>query len=222
VLSLRAHLAAYRGLYDDAIALSAGAAEDALRIGDLQAVLPTLAALAATQAGLGDDADAVDSLRRAIEKRGVKREAIISSWFLFEAADTLSAIAVRDSASPALRMGLELLASFAVTLAADAAAPGDLVQAEVRRAMFGAGADQLATLARAAGLAPAVLPIDASFPDRAAAIATLAREHRVFDVARICLWLAEERRDPVMRAAAEHAFEELGAHPYLVRSQPSG
>ena len=222
VLSLRTHLAAYRGRYDDALVMAAGAAEDALRIGDLQAVLPTLAALAATQAGLGDDAEAVATLRRAIEKRGANHEAIISSWFLFEAADTLTLIAVRDPASAALRDGVELLAAFATTLEPDAVTPSDLLQTVVRHAMFGAGAEQVASLARGAGLPTPVLPPGAHLAGRAEAIPVLEREHRNFDVARIRLWLAEESGDPALLASASRTFEELAAHPYLVRTQRVG
>ncbi|MGH2384933.1 MAG: tetratricopeptide repeat protein, partial [Candidatus Limnocylindria bacterium] len=219
VLSLRSHLAAYRGRYDDALAVAAGAAEDAHRIGDLQAVLPTLAALAAAQAGLGEDAEAVATLRRAIEKRGTNHEAIISSWFFFEAADTLTLIAARDPASAPVRAGVELLAAFATTLEPDASAPGDLVQTLVRHAMFGAGAEQVASLARSAGLPTP----DARPAGRAEAVSTLDREHRIFDVARIRLWLAEESGgDPVDLDGASRTFEELAAHPYLVRAHRVG
>ena len=68
--SLRAHLLAWRGRYEEALALASVAADTSSRIGDIQAVLPPLAALAAAQAGLGEDAAAVASIRRAIELRG--------------------------------------------------------------------------------------------------------------------------------------------------------
>jgi len=209
VLSLRTHLATYRGQYDDAMALASGAAEDAERIGDLQAVLPTFAGLAAAQAGLGNDAEAVATLRRAIDRRGANHEAIISSWFLFEATDTVVAIGVRDPGAPAFRSGLELMSAFATSLAPDVAASGDLVRADVLRALFGASVEQLASL----GHAP--VPANAVLPGRAEAAILLDREHRLFDAARIRLWLAEGG------ASVETArtFEELGAHPYLARAR---
>jgi tetratricopeptide (TPR) repeat protein len=161
VLGLRAHLLAYRGQYEEAAAVASGAADTAMRIGDVQAVLPTLAALAASQAGLEEDPAAVASIRRAIELRGTNRESIISSWFLFEAVDTLSAIAARDPDSEALRDGIEAVGALATTLAPDAARTGDLVQIEVRQALFGAAAEELARLAGSAGvrfIRPGVLP----------------------------------------------------------------
>ena len=45
------------------------------RIGDIQAVLPPMAALAAGQAGLGEDAAAVASIKRGIELRGARDRA---------------------------------------------------------------------------------------------------------------------------------------------------
>ena len=83
------------------------AAETSERIGDIQAVLPPLAALAAAQAGLGEDAAAVASIKRGIELRGTSDEPTMSAWYLFEVTDTLSAIASRDPSSASLRDGLE-------------------------------------------------------------------------------------------------------------------
>ena len=51
-LSLRGHLYAYRGRFDDAAAMTADVADTALQIGDLQAVIPTLAAQVAIRIGL--------------------------------------------------------------------------------------------------------------------------------------------------------------------------
>ena len=65
--SLRAHLLAWRGRYPEALALASEAADTSSRIGDIQAVLPPLAALSAAQAGLGEDASASASIRRAVE-----------------------------------------------------------------------------------------------------------------------------------------------------------
>jgi hypothetical protein len=222
VLSLRAHLLAYRGRYEEAASIVAGAAETALQIGDLQAVLPNLAVRGAIQAGLQEDEPAVASIREAIERRGANRESIISTWFLFEAVDALTAIHARTPDSGAIRDGIEALAAFATVLAPDAARTGDLVQAEVRQALFGAAAEQLLRLARSAG-APMTPPVE-SFPDSAQALAVLDRERRPFDAARIRLWMAEageaSAADTLDRATA--TFEDLGAHPYLERSRSAG
>ena len=218
VLGLRAHLLAYRGGYEEAASIASVAAETAVHVGDVQAVLPTLAALAASQAGLGEDEAAVATIRRAIERRGTNRESIISSWFLFEAVDTLTAIAARNPDSAALRSGIEAIAAFATILAPDAARSGDLVQAEGRRALFGAAAEQLQRLARSTGV-PFELPAE-SFPGTTDALAALDRERRPFDAARIRLWLAEagEASADVL-PAARASFGELSADPYLDRAR---
>jgi class 3 adenylate cyclase/tetratricopeptide (TPR) repeat protein len=215
VLSLRALLLAYRGRYQEAVSIAVGAAETGRQIGDLQAVLPTAAALAASQAGLGQDADAVATVTQAIERRGANRESTISTWLLFEAVDALTLISLRDASSVALRSGVEALAAFVGVLAPDATRKGDLVQAEVRRALFGAAVDQLGRLAASAGVAWA--PPKDSFPDSSAALAGLDREHRRFDAARIRLWMAEAGEAVGDRAAA--VFEELRAVDYADRAR---
>jgi tetratricopeptide (TPR) repeat protein len=221
VLSLRAHLLAYRGQTEEGSSIASGAAETAVRIGDIQAVLPALAPLAASQAGLGEDASAGATIRRAIEHRGTNRESIISSWFLFEAVDTLTAIHARNPDSEALRAGIEALTAFATALAPDAARTGDLVQAEVRQALFGAATDQLARIARSAGV-PFTPPTE-SLPDTASALAILDRERRPFDAARIRLWLAEAGdAEAATRGSVSATFEEVGAHPYLARANRLG
>ena len=95
IIVLRSHLASYRGRYDDAAALAAEKTDAAIRIGDLQAVLPTFVALAHAQVGLGNDADAVDALRRAIDRQGSADDGALGAWFLFEAVDLLSAARAR-------------------------------------------------------------------------------------------------------------------------------
>ena len=216
VLSLRALLYAYRGRYDEAAALTAGVADIALRVGDLQAVLPALTTQAIIKVGLEDDTGALAMLRQAIERRGDIREASVSTWVTFETADALTAIFLRDPASSALRDGLELVGSFCVRIAPAALARGDLVQVEVRHALFGAAVEQLASLAQRVG-ASVSLP-DAEVMGRSAALAILDREHRRFDAARVRLWLAEEGGGSSELSAAVATFEELGAHPYLARS----
>ena len=196
--------------------MASGAAETSVRIGDIQAVLPTLAALAASQAGLEEDEAAVATIRRAIERRGTNHESIISSWFLFEAVDTLTAVSIRDPDSAALRSGIDDLAAFATTLAPDAARTSDLVQAEVRQALFGAAAEQLGRLARSAGVP--FEPPGETFPDGAAALIVLDRERRPFDAARIRLWSGEAGMAEALASAAA-TFEELDVRHYLERSR---
>ena len=106
VRSLRAHFLAWTGQPDEARRLATLAAETSERMGDIQAVLPPLAALAAAQAGLGEDAAAVASIEHGIELRGTRNEPTMSAWYLFEVVDTLSTIASRDPSSAALRDGL--------------------------------------------------------------------------------------------------------------------
>ena len=43
---------------------------------------------------------------------------------------------------------------------------------------------------------------------------------RVFDAARVDLWLGEATGDAEARDRAEAVFRELGAHPYLERAHP--
>jgi tetratricopeptide (TPR) repeat protein len=213
IVSLRAHLYAHRGRYDEAAEMFAGMTEAALRVGDLQAVIPAFGTEAAIKIGLEDGAGAVAAWRRAIDRRGEIQENLLSVWLAFEAADGLSAMVVRDPASPALRDGLELLASFARTIAPDVALPGNLVFVEVRQVLFGAAIEQLRVVARGVG-ASVDLP-DGS--GRLAALPVLDREHRTFDAARIRLWLAEEG-DASELATASAVFRELSAHPFVERA----
>ena len=216
VRSLRAHLLACRGRCEEAVPIASEAAETGSRIGDIQAVLPPMAALAAAQSGVGEDADALASIKRGIELRGDRDEPTISAWYLFEVTDTLSTVAARDRSSPVVRDGLEAVAAFARALAPDAAKTGDLVQIQVRQAAVGAAVEQLARLARGAGVE--FVPPAESFPGTDEAVAILDREHRPFDVARILLWKAEagESVPDLPRAAA--IFDDLGAHPYVERA----
>jgi adenylate cyclase len=217
VQSLRGLLLAYRGRFDDAAMITAETFETAEQIGDLQAVLPAELTHAAVRAGLGEERESVAAMRRAIDRRGTNPESVISSWFLFEAVDVLAAIALRSPPSADLRAGVELLSSFATVLAPNAAEPGDLVHVEVRQSLFALGVEQLGRLAASLGL-PTVGPFD-GFPDRDAALATLERERRPFDVARVQLWLAEEGVGSLGLASATALFEELGAQPYIERAR---
>ncbi len=217
VRSLAAQLLAWRGQYEEALALASEAAETSSRIGDIQAVLPPLAALSAAQAGLGEDAAALASIQRAIELRGTRPESVISSWTLFEMTDTLSAMAARGRSSPIVRDAVESLAAYARALGPDAAMSGALVQVQLRMAAVGCAVEQLTRLARDAGTA--VEPPAESFPSTADALALLIQEHRPFDVARINLWMAEAGEPAPDLAGAAALFEELGAHPYLERTR---
>ena len=113
VRSLRAHLLAWSGRYEEAVRSQPSRPRRPSAMGDIQAVLPPLAALASAQAGLGEDVAAVASIDRGIELRGTSEEATISAWYLFEATDTLSAIAARDPSSAAVRAGLGSVAAYA-------------------------------------------------------------------------------------------------------------
>ena len=61
-----------------------------------------------------------------------------------------------------------------------------------------------------------------SFPDgapsRVEALSLLDHEHRLFDAARIRLWLAEDG-DTSLLESATATFDDLGAHPYLARAR---
>jgi tetratricopeptide (TPR) repeat protein len=214
ILSLRGLLLANRGRYDEAAAITEGSVETALRIGDLQAVMPTMATIARIRIGLEDDAGAIAAFRRAIERRGDIVERSLSAWVTFEGADVLTTLFVRDPGSPMLAEGLELVSSFARRIVDDILAGGDLTNVEVQGALFGAAIEQLASLAGRAGVSVALPVVPGG---RAEALGVLDREHRLFDAARIRLWLAEDG-DPSQLAAAAATFEELGAHPYIARS----
>ena len=180
-------------------------------------MLPPNAALAAAQAGLGEDAAAVASIKRGIELRGARTEQSISAWYLFEVIDTLSTIASRDPSSHALRDGLESVAAFARDLAPYAAEGGDTVLIVVRHASVGASIDQLMRLASTVGVT--IQPPAESFPGTDEALGVLDREHRPFDVARINLWRAEAGEPVPDLARATVLFEELGAPSYLERAR---
>ena len=104
-------------------------------------------------------------------------------------------------------------------MAGDVATGGDFVHTVIRHALFGAAIEQLAVLAGASGLAPLDLPGRDEFRTRAEAADIVASEQRLFDAARIRLWLAEERNEPQLLSDATAVFAELGAHPYLARAE---
>jgi tetratricopeptide (TPR) repeat protein len=221
VAALRSPLASYRGQHDEAAGILGDAADIAIRIGDQQAILPTLVASAQAQTGLGNDADAVAELRRAIDQPGSTADGSLGSYFLFEAADLVTAARLRSEGAgdpTAIAAGVELLARYASALEAAVAVGGEESIDTVRRALFGAAVEQISSLCGPLGVTPPSLENGARFAGRAEGVPTLEDHHRVFDVARIRLWLAEERRDPSLLAGARATFEELGAHPYLARA----
>jgi adenylate cyclase len=217
---LRSQLASYRGRYDDAAALAAGRADGALRIGDLQAVFPTFAALAHAQVGLGNDADAVAALHRAIDRPGSADDGALGAWFLFEAVDLLTAALRRPEGSTghAVTEGIELVSSFSVALEPAVGIGGEVSVAAVREALFGAAIEQIVALRRELGEPPPAVQDGGRFPSRLGALPILDEHHRIFDAARIRLWLAEEARDQIALADARSTFENLAAHPYLGRA----
>jgi hypothetical protein len=103
-------------------------------------------------------------------------------------------------------------------LRVDLLSPAGRAAGQVGRALFGAAVEQLEALSRAAGLPPPALPIGEAFPGRSEATTVLDAEHRLFDGARIRLWLAEQAGDAARLGNARAVFEELGAHPYLARA----
>jgi hypothetical protein len=196
--------------------MMAGVADSAMRVRDLQAVIPALTVQAAILAGLEDDAGVVAAVRRVIEVRGSIGEALLSPWFAFEIADTLTAMLVRSPESSAARAGIEAMAGYARAITEDVAAAGDIVAVDVRQALFGAATEQLAFLAGRVGVA---FGAPQTLPGRGEALSVLDREHRVFDAARVRLWLAEEGGSSDLAAGAASVFEELGAQPYLARGR---
>ncbi|MEP6680593.1 MAG: hypothetical protein ABJB65_03850, partial [Chloroflexota bacterium] len=221
IATIRSQLATYRGQFDEAVRILGGAEEAAVRIGDQQAVLPTLVAVAQAQAGLGNDREALAALRRAMEQSGSIADGSLGSYFLFEAVDLLVGARRRAEApieESLLASGAQLLGEYALGLESAAAAGGEASTDGVRRALFGAAVEQLGSLSRSLGLAPPALENGARFSGRLEALPTLDDHHRTFDVARVKLWLAEERPEAAFLADARRTFEELGAHPYIARS----
>jgi adenylate cyclase len=221
VAALRSQLASYQGRYDDAAAWSNSTIEGSVKVGDVQAVFPSFMALAHSQLGLGNVGDAVSSLRRALDLGGSRKDEILGCWFMFEGADlltTASGPSARSGESAPIASGVEALLDFAAAIAPNAGQAGDAVIVETARALFGAALEQLAVLRRVQDGVGSRVEIAGSFPGRQAAIPVLEVQHRVFDAARVRLWLAEESGDPNGLDAAVAVFEERGARPYLART----
>jgi adenylate cyclase len=218
--TIHALIAAHRGDYERAARLMRPEVDAAIRIGDLLAVAPVFTALAHIDAGLGNGQQAVDAVRRLIQARGDRSEATISTWLAFEATDVVSGLALTDDG--AATQGVAAVIAFVDGLGSDIARGGPPAELAVRRALFGAAREQLVRLARRTGATEPMVNVDPSTsPGSHDAIAHLDEARRLFDAARVRLWLAESG-DSSRSAAAVTAFEQLQAAPYLARArQPS-
>ncbi len=206
VASFLGLLLAHRGQYEEAASLVRPHVEVAISIGDLQAYGPVFVALAHASRGAGDPDGAVESMRRAIEMRGDMHEQNMSTWCLFE----WTGVADWLARSGDDRGAVSALDAMAAQLEADVARGGTEPELNVRRALYRAAATQLRVIA---GDAPA----DAHAVLRSAA-ADLRTQHRIFEAARIELWMAEGG-DVDARASALATFEELRAGPYAERAR---
>lgn len=223
--AFRALVAAYRGRYDEALTVLEPHVEAAIEINDLQAYAPTLIALAHTRRGLGEARSAVDAIERGLVLRGETREANISSWYLFEGADLATWLAANgraggDGPDETVRL-VALLHGLAVRMENDVARGGTEPELLVRRALYGAGTTAVRALAASSDATPAAVARRVDAPDvepllRAAA--DLDRADRIFDAARVRLWVAElGRADVAAVDAARSVFARLRAGPYLGR-----
>ncbi len=79
--------------------------------------------------------------------------------------------------------------------------------------------EQLAALAARLGQAAGVEMGGTSFPGREESAQRFDQAHRLFDAARVRLWLAEEQGDPTLLGDARSVFEHLGAAGYLRRAE---
>jgi len=217
VAAFRAMLAAYRGDYERAADLVRPEVEPALRIGDLQALGPIFAALSHTEAGLGNHEAAVRAIGRLIEARKARAHSDLDAWFVFEATDVVTWLAA--SSGSAAVDGLATVSSFAARLVPDVLRGGTPIEVAVRRSLFGAAYNQLRALARRLGVAEPTFDFEpAAFPMDADVLVSLDEAHRVFDAARVRLWLAEEHGNERLLAESRAMFERVKAAPYLHRA----
>lgn len=211
IAAFHALVAAYRGRYAEAAAEVRPHVERAVQIADLQAYAPVFLALAHAERGGGEDAAAADALERGIRIRGDMHENSISSWYLFEAVDIATWLAlVRPLGDPLREHVVAVLTDFAHALEADIARGGTEPELLVRRALYGAAVAQLQSLS--------------GKPDRdllRGYAADLRRAHRIFDAARIELWVAESTGKLALADEARLVFEQLGANPYVARAAPN-
>lgn len=213
VAAYRALIAAYRGEYEAAAELIRPDVEAAVRIGDLQAFTPVFIALAHVELGLGDAAGATEALARWIEMSEGRPDANITAWFVFEATDVATSMSLAAAPLGDVISMLSRSAERALPYILRGGTPAELA---VRRALFGAGIHQLV---RHGGRVHVPTGAGASaLPTPTEAIAALDDAHRVFDSARIRLWLAEAGVEGLDLTPARAVFEALRAAPYVARS----
>ncbi len=133
----------------------------------------------------------------------------MSTWCLFEWTDVAGWLARSGDD----RGAVSALRAMAAQLEADVARGGTEPELNVRRALYRAAVAQLGVLA---GDPPA----DAREVFRTAA-ADLDSERRVFEAARIRLWMAEAGDSDALEAALA-TFQELRAGPYVERARGGG
>jgi class 3 adenylate cyclase/tetratricopeptide (TPR) repeat protein len=215
--AFRGLIASLRGDHELGAELIRAQVEPVGRIGDLQALGPVLMSLAHTEASLGNGPQVVTALRRLVEARGDRPESDISAWITFEAADVIGWLATTDSA--AATASLAVIVPFVDRVAADVTRGGAPDEAAVRHAMFAAAREQLGRVARQFGVAEPAVDLDSgSSVAGAEAVHVLDRARRVFDAARVRLWLSEAG-DRSQLPAAITGFEQLRAAPYLARAR---
>ena len=189
--------------------------EAAVAINDLQAYGPMLIAAAHAARGSGEPDAAVELLERGLRLRGDAAEHDISTFYLFEGTDVLSWLARGTAADSAtVERGLELLRGLVERLDVTAPSIGLAPVLVVRSALGGAARLHLRVLAGET--------IDPDELRRAMARSgdALRSVSRVFDAARVDLWLGEATGDVDAVDRAATVFAELGARPYLERARP--
>jgi tetratricopeptide (TPR) repeat protein len=201
-------LVGFRGRHDEALALVRPHVEVSVQIGDLQAYAPTFVALAHAEAGHGDAAAAVAAIERFVAVRGDTHEHNVSTWALFELADVATWLRRRGEADASDR-AVAVLLRLAEHLEADVGRGGTPPELTVRSVLYRAAVLQLRNLAGEP------VPDAAAFGSLAA---TLREHHRLFDAARVELWLAEASGG-APGAETVATLEELRAAPYLDRVQ---
>jgi adenylate cyclase len=210
-------IAGHRGDYEQGSDLIRPDIDAATRMGDLQAVVPVLIALAHLEAGLRNGPEAMHAIRQLFDLRGDTQESDLTAWIVFEATDVIGWLST-DAPTVAADAMADVVA-FADRVAPDIARGGTPAEVGARRALYGAAREQLARLAGRLGVPGPVGEIDAeTSPTTEDAIAQFDEARRSFDAARARLWLAEAG-DASGLPAAEAAFEGLGAAPYLARAR---
>ena len=204
-------LLGFRGRYIEAAELTDRFRDVAVGINDLQAYGEMLLASAHAARGRGDPDAAIDHLERGLQLRGDTMEHDISTVYLFEGTDIVGWLALDAAADRAIvERGLTLLRGLTERLDATAPTIGLAPVLRVRNALGGAARLHLRLLTGET-VEPEELAHDAD---------ALRGVSRVFDAARVDLWLGEAigDEDALNRAAA--VFAELGARPYLERARP--